>query len=244
MLFHVDWIHYAPLIGSGVLRTLELTVLGFAAACLMGMIVALARTSKFVLIRAPAIGYDHIFKNLPIVAGIFIVYFGLTGIGLYLNAFTAGVICLALFYGAYLAEIFRGALEGLDHGQTEAAWAVGLGPWRVFASIRLPQAIRLALPATTTILIDLLKGTSLLVLIGAGELMTGATVITAQTFRPMTVYVVIGIVYLILCWPLSQLAKVLERMLHEGRAFSPLARRTRKLAEAKIATPAHDTTMP
>lgn len=233
-MFNVDWVQYAPLVGSGIVTTIELTVLGFAAACLVGITVALARTSKYVIVRAPAIGYDHVFKNLPIVAGIFIVYFGLTGIGLYLSAFAAGVICLGLFYGAYLAEIFRGALEGLDRGQTEAAQAVGLGAWRVFVSIRLPQAIRLALPATTTILIDLLKGTSLLVLIGAGELMTDATVITAQTFRPMEVYLTIGVVYLILCWPLSQLAKLVEQHLRDGKAFSPLARRTRKLAALEL----------
>ncbi|GAA3889938.1 amino acid ABC transporter permease [Leifsonia kafniensis] len=232
----VDWLSYAPFLAEGLVKTLELTALGFLGACLVGMLVAVLRLSPVKAIRTIGYLYTELFKNLPMITGIFIIYFGLTGIGLVLDSFTAGYLSLSLFYGAYLAEIFRGGLQGINKGQLEAAQALGLTPLRVLFSVQVPQAVRLSLPATSTMLVDLLKGTALLVTIGGGELMTQASIVSAQTFRPLEVYVVIGLIYLAMCWPLARLAGWLETHLHKGTALSPLGRKLRHEALLQLRT--------
>ena len=149
-----------------------------------------------------------------------------------LNVFEAGAISLAVFYGAYLSEIFRGGLQGVTRGQREAAQAVGFTPIRSFALVIVPQATRLALPGTSTMLVDLLKGTSLLTFIGGAELMNEARTIVSETFASLEVYVVVGAIYLAMCYPLSHLALMLERHLHAGKPLSPRRFRILRLARS------------
>ncbi|MEV4379573.1 amino acid ABC transporter permease [Streptosporangium sp. NPDC049644] len=238
----VDWGGYVPVLVDGLVKSIELTAIGFVGACLVGFVVAVLRMSQNRVINAAGYLYTELFKNLPIITGIFIIYFGLTGIGLVLDAFTSGWLALSLFYGAYLAEIFRGGLQGVSRGQTEAARALGLTPARVLLTVQLPQAVRLALPATATMLVDLLKGTALLVTIGGGELMTQATIITSETFQPLEVYIVIGLIYVVMSWPLARLAGYLESQLREGTAMSPTSRKLRRITRARLAQAATVTT--
>lgn len=234
-MFHVPWHDYLGSLWAALLVTLKLTVVSFAGACLVGMVVAILRRSKSRVLRSIAYLYTELFKNLPMVTGIFIVYFGLAQAGLVLGGFLAGFASLALFYGAYLAEIFRGGLQGIGHGQIEAAQALGFTPARVLLTVHVPQAFRLALPATSTMLVDLLKGTSLMVTIGGGELMTQASVIAGNTFRPLEVYVVVGAIYLAMCWPLARLVGVFEGHLKRGTALAPTSRKLRRLAASRLA---------
>lgn len=164
--------------------------------------------------------YTETFKNLPLVTEIFLVYFGLATIGIVLNVFAAGAISLAIFYGAYLSEIFRGGLQGVGRGQREAAQAVGFTPLRAFGLVVLPQATRLALPGMGTMLVDLLKGTSLLTFIGAAELMNEGRTIVSNTFASLEVYIVVGTIYFAMCFPLSHLVLMMERYLHAGKPLS------------------------
>lgn len=233
-IFKVPWHNYTGALARGIGVTLLLTVYGFLGACVIGVLVALARTSKNRALRGIGYTYTEILKNLPFVTGIFIIYFGLPTAGITLSAFTSGVACLALFYGAYLGEIFRGGLQGVPAGQLETGAALGLTPMRVFLVVRLPQALRLALPATAMMLVDLLKGTSILVTIGGAELMSQGTIITADTFRPLEVYLVVGAFYMAMCWPLSRLSNVLERKLNQGAALSFTAVAIRKSADRLV----------
>ena len=232
----VPWNEYFGDLAHGIGVTLQLTVLGFVGACFVGIVVALARTSSTRVLRIMGAAYSELVKNLPFVTGIFIIYFGLPVLGLTLDAFVAGVLCLAVFYGAYLGEIFRGGLQGVPTGQLEAGAALGLTPARVFLMVRLPQALRLSLPATATMLVDLLKGTAILVTIGGSELMTEATIITSDTFRPLEVYLVVGAMYMVMCWPLSRLSSLLERKLAAGAALSYTAIAVRRTAD-RLARP-------
>lgn len=228
---NVPWRSYTGALAQGIGVTLQLTLYGFLGACVFGVLVALARTAKGRPLRGLGYTYTEVLKNLPFVTGIFIIYFGLPTVGIRLDAFTSGVVCLALFYGAYLGEIFRGGLQGVPAGQLETGAALGLTPMQVFIVVRLPQALRLSLPATAMMLVDLLKGTSILVTIGGAELMSQGTIITADTFRPLEVYLVVGAIYMALCWPLSRLSNVLERKLKEGAALSFTAVAIRKSAD-------------
>ena len=123
-----------------------------------------------------------------------------------------------MFYAAYLSEIFRGGLQGIAAGQREAAHALGLSEREVLTRVVMPQAVRLVMPATTTMLVDMLKSTSLLITISAAELMTAGQLIASATFRAMEVYFVIGVIYFAMCYPLSMASLWLERRLKAGSA--------------------------
>lgn len=226
----VDWGEYAPDLLDAIVRTLEFTVLGFAGAVACGLVVAVARMSPLRPLRLLARGYLELFRNLPLISELFIIYFGLTSAGIRLSPLAAGCLALALFYGAYLSEIFRGGLEGVPKGQLEASQAVGLTASQAFAHVTLPLAVRLALPGASTMLVDLLKGTSLMVTIGGAELMTQGQIMVSDTFQPLEVYAGIGLIYVALAFPLSQFSVSLERQLRAGAPLTPRRRRLHAVA--------------
>jgi polar amino acid transport system permease protein len=230
-LFNVHWGDYTDDLWRALLKTLEFAAAGFAGAAVLGLMLALMRLSPIWPLKAFAVVYTELFKNVPLIAIILLVYSGLTQIGVVLGIFEAGTISLVVFYAAYLSEIFRAALLGVHAGQREAAEALGLSRWATFAHVSFPQALRLALPGTNTMVVDLLKSTSLLVVIGAGELMTQAQLIASSTFRAFEVYMVIGGLYFAMCFPLSQALLWFERRVQAGVALVPTRRR--RLAVAR-----------
>jgi polar amino acid transport system permease protein len=237
MLFQVDWAKHGPQLLQGLGATLEYTAAAFVGAALLGLTLALMRLSAQRLVSAPAAAYTEVFKNTPLLAIIFITYFGLPSIGVRLDIFVAGALSLVLFYAAYLSEIFRSAIAGVHYGQREAGEALGLTRLGVFVDIIFPQALRLALPGTNTMLVDLLKSTSLLVTIAAAELMTQAQLIASETFRALEVYIVISAIYFAVCYPLSQLSLWLERRVRAGAPLSLGRHRRLQRARALLAAP-------
>lgn len=225
---NVEWSAYWPQVVRAAGVTLRFTAVGFGGATLFGLILAVMRETKLRPVSLLSASYVELFKNVPLLTTIFIIYFGLASLGLVLSPFLAGSVALILFYGAYLSEIFRGAIEGVSPGQREAGLAVGLSPARVYLTIILPQAARLALPATGNMLVDTLKATSLMTTIAGAELMSVARNLASETFRAMEVYLVIGAVYFVLAYPLSQLVLRYERSLKRGDQFSPRRKRTER----------------
>ncbi|MGY5810178.1 amino acid ABC transporter permease [Rhizobium sp. LEGMi198b] len=235
-LFQVPWGDYAGNLAEGLLRTLAYTLCSFAGAAILGLVLALMRLNRLRIVRLPATIYTEVFKNVPLLAIIFVTYFGLPSVGIRFSVFVAGVLSLVLFYAAYLSEIFRAAIAGIHAGQNEAAHALGLGRATTFGHVILPQALRLALPGTNTMFVDLLKSTSLLVTISAAELMTRAQLIASETFRSLEVYLVIAAIYFAVCYPVSQCLLWLERTIQAGIPLSVGRRRRLKLARALIQT--------
>lgn len=235
-MFEVPWSDYSDPLWQGLLRTVEYTVLGFSGAAVLGLVLALMRLSHLRIVRFPSALYTEVFKNIPLLAIIFITYFGLTSVGLKMGALQAGALSLVVFYAAYLSEIFRSALAGVHDGQRESAHALGMSGLGTLTHVIFPQALRLALPGTNTFLVDLLKSTSLLVTISAAELMTQAQLITSDTFRALEVYVVIAAVYFALCYPLSQALLWLERKVRAGAPLTLGRRRRLRKARAMLAS--------
>lgn len=234
--FKISWGEFVPSLIEGLLTTLQYTVVGFIGAVVVGMLAALMRRSKFKPLSIIAAIYTEFFKNIPLLVIVFVIYFGLATSGIKIDAFASGTIALVLFYGAYLSEIFRAAMNGVDHGQTEGAQALGMKGTAIFFHVIAPQAVRLALPGMNAYLVDLLKGTSILVTIAAGELMAKGQIIAAKTFAPLEVYIVIALIYFALCYPVSQLLLWVERRVHRGDPLFPGRRRrlnkiSRELAE-------------
>jgi polar amino acid transport system permease protein len=233
-LFEIQWSDYSSDLLSALLKTLEFTAAGFVGAALLGLILALMRLSPMRVLRIPAVVYTELFKNIPLLAIIFLIYFGLPSQGIKLNVFTAGALSLIIFYAAYLSEIFRSAIAGVHGGQQEASEALGLSRIATFAHVVFPQALRSALPGTNTMLVDLLKSTSLLVTIAAAELMSQGQLIASETFRALEVYLVIAVFYFALCYPLSQGLLWFERQIRGGVPLMPRRRRRLRAARALL----------
>ncbi|MDX3244473.1 amino acid ABC transporter permease [Streptomyces sp. ME18-1-4] len=234
-LFQVPWSDYRSDLLDALVRTLSYTVVSFAGAVVLGLVVALLRLSRAWPARAVAAVYTEVFKNVPLLAIIFLAYFGLASAGIRLDVFTAGCLSLVVFYAAYLSEIFRAAISGVHAGQTEAGEALGMARAGIFVHVVLPQAVRQALPGTNTMLVDLLKSTSLLVTVSAAELMSEGRLITSTTFRALEVYLVISALYFALCYPLSQLLLLLERKVRAGVPLFPWRRRRVRAARELLA---------
>jgi polar amino acid transport system permease protein len=202
---------YFPYIARGITVTLELTVLSLCVSAVLGLAAAMGKMSASKLASVPARIYIEVIRGTPALLQIFLVYFGLTSYGVRLDPLPAAVITLGMIGGAYLAEIFRAGIESVDRGQVEAATSLGMKRGAIMRRIVLPQAMVLILPPFTNFLIALIKDTSLALTITVPDIMYRAYDAANQSFRSMEIYAMAGAIYLAMCYPLSRLARWLER---------------------------------
>lgn len=203
---------------QGLLWTLFLTAIGFTGGIAFGLIVALMRVSNSPWLRIPAIGWIGLFQGTPLLMQLFVAYFGLPLLGFDLPAWGAVSIALTAHASAFLGEIWRGAIQAVPRGQSEAADALGLHARSRMFDIIMPQAFKLSLPATVGFLVQLLKGTSLAAIVGFIELARAGTIVSNQIYRPLLVFSVVGAMYFMMCWPLSLWGRRLERQMAAGMA--------------------------
>ncbi|MCA0420042.1 MAG: amino acid ABC transporter permease [Proteobacteria bacterium] len=196
---------------TGLKWTVLLSLVGFVGGGVFGLAIALMRVSERPLMERITSGYIALFQGTPLLMQLFVVYYGLALIGLKLDAWVAVAIGFTLHASAYLGEIWRGSIEAVPKGQTEAAKALSLNYVSRMRDVILPQAIRISLPATIGFLVQLIKGTSLAAIVGFTELTRAGNIISNQTFKPLLVFGIVGILYFLLCWPLSLYGSHLER---------------------------------
>ena len=190
--------------------TLILSAVAFLGGALGGLAIALARTSGSKLLRRVSAGFIQVFQGTPLLMQLFLVYFGLAVIGLPIDPLLAAAVALTLHASAYLGEIWRGSIEAVPSGQTEAATALALSYPHRMRHVVLPQAMRIATAPTVGFLVQLIKGTSLASIIGFTELTRAGQIINNATFKPFLVFGTVAALYFILCWPLSLMARRLE----------------------------------
>jgi polar amino acid transport system permease protein len=196
---------------KGLQWTIALSALAFACGTFTGLGVALARTSGIRFLERITAGYIALFQGTPLLMQLFVVYYGLALYGLKLDAWVAIAIGFTLHASAYLGEIWRGAIEAVPRGQVEAAKALSLGYVSRMKDVILPQALRVSLPATIGFLVQLIKGTSLAAFVGFTELSRAGSMISNQIFKPLLVFGIVGLIYFVICWPLSLYGTRLER---------------------------------
>ena len=194
------------LLGLGM--TLKVAVGGLLLGLLLGLLGATAKLSRSAPLRWLGATYTTIMRGLPELLVVLIIYFGTAGLltqaaGWFghdgyveLSPYAAGIVALGLAFGAYATEVFRGAIQAIPTGQTEAALACGMGRLRLFFRITLPQAWRVALPGLGNLFQVLLKDTSLISVIGLEELMRKSQIAIANTKEPFTFYFVAALIYL------------------------------------------------
>jgi polar amino acid transport system permease protein len=198
---------------QGLKWTILLSVLGFVGGGIAGLLVALARTSGRPVLERVMAGYIAVFQGTPLLMQLFVVYYGLALVGLELESWEAVALGFTLNASAFLGDIWRGSIEAVPRGQTEAARALSLGYVSRMKDVILPQAIRISLPATVGFLVQLIKGTSLASIVGFTELARAGSMVSNQIFKPLVVFGIVGAMYFALCWPLSLLGSWLERRL-------------------------------
>jgi His/Glu/Gln/Arg/opine family amino acid ABC transporter permease subunit len=198
----------------GVRITLELSLISFVLALVLGLVVALCRMAPFAPLRLLAYLYIQIFRALSLYIYVLWVYFGLAGAtGLNFSPITAGVIALTVLNSAYMAEIYRAALGAVDRGQHEAATSLGFGRISSFRTVILPQAVRVALPTLVNQFVDIVKDSSIVAIIGTMDLMGVTNQLVGFYRAPFELYTLVAFFYLTLVLMISALAAGVERRL-------------------------------
>jgi polar amino acid transport system substrate-binding protein len=192
--------------------TLQLSVLAFLLAVPIGALLAIGRVYGARPVRAAARLYIELFRGTPVLLQLFVLYYGVAPV-VNLSPVVAAVLGLGLNYGAYEAEVYRGALLAIPRGQSEASRALGLGPAQTLWHVLLPQALRLALPSMTNDFVSLLKDSSLVSVITVIELTKRMTIAAVDLRGWLIPGLLCAALYLALSFPLSELARRLERRL-------------------------------
>ncbi len=210
---------YSRLFWIGVGWTMAYTIGTVILGTLIGLAVALARLKRWKIIDWPAMAYIELFRCTPLLVQIIWFYYAFpVVIGVNIPPHVAAVSVLSLYGGAFYAEIFRGGIESLERGQWDAARALGLRSWLVMRLVILPQAIRRMLPPYVNQSIIQLKNTSLVSVIAVPDLVYNATLINADTYRPLEVYTVVAVIYFLILFPATLLAQRLEKKLAAAHA--------------------------
>lgn len=199
-----------PLLLKGAVLTIKFAVISEFFGIILGLILALMKTSKIKSFKYPSIAYIEFFRGTPLLMQIMFAYYALPYIGINLSGSFAGLLALSLNSGAYIAEIFRAGIESIERGQIEASRSLGMNFFLTMRYIVLPQALRRVTPPLTNDFIILLKDTSLLSSIAVVELLRAAKEIATWKVNPST-YTAAALIYLLITLPLSQLVNYLER---------------------------------
>lgn len=193
--------------------TLLISALGCALGLVGGAALAIAAVSRHALARRVAAVYVSFFRGVPLLIQLLLSYYLLPLVGVNVPPLVAAVLTVGLCAAAYISEIWRGALNAVPRGQSEAAVAIGLRPLDIWTRILLPQALKIATPALVNELILLVKASSLVTVVGIVEITRMSQSIAAATYRPLEIYVTAAFLYLVINLVISALGRALERRL-------------------------------
>jgi polar amino acid transport system permease protein len=200
------------LLWKGLLLGIGIAMLALAIGSILGLIGAFARAYGSRQLRALVAAYVEFVRNIPLLLIIYFVYFGLPLVGIsVLDNLWSFVFALALYSAAYLTETFRAGIEAIGKGYIEAGKAIGLTRLQVARYVTVPLMFRIVLPSLGNTFISLFKDTSLASAISVSELTYGAIRINVNTWRIIEVYTVVGLMYLVTCYTIAGLLRLLER---------------------------------
>jgi polar amino acid transport system permease protein len=205
------FIHYLPDLLRGMLMTLWLTIQGLTAGFVLGLLATLARVYGNKFWKGLAVGYIELFRGTPLLVQLFLIYYGLPGLGITLSRELSAFLAMALNSGAYQAEYLRGSILAIGDGQMMAGRSIGLSRWKTIWYVILPQALRLAIPAWSNEPVSLLKSTAVVFLIAVPELMAKAKAIAAKTYDPIGSYLAVAVIYLAVVYLLDAVLRWMER---------------------------------
>ena len=202
-----------PILGIGLIVTLEAAAAGFAIALVLGLVFALLRRSRFIAVSWPTAFVVEFLRDTPLLVQLFFLYYVLPIYGIVLPAFLTGALALGLQYSAYTSEVYRGGLDAVPLGQWEAATALNLGKGHTYWDIIIPQAIPRIIPAMGNYLVSMLKETPVLSVVTVVDMLNLANLIGDRTFEYLVPLSMVGLIFLILTLVCSAGIHVLERVL-------------------------------
>ena len=203
----------------GLTATIPLTVIAFAFAMVIAIVMALIQFANVKGLKQFARFYIWVFRGTPLLVQLFVVFYGLPSVGILIEPFPAAVLVFSLNEGAYCAEIVRAALEAVPVGQLEAGYCTGMSYIQTMRRIILPQAMRTAFPSLANSVIAMVKDTSLAANITVTEMFMATQRIVARTYEPLALYIEVGLIYLIFSTVLTKLQSWGEKKLNamQGR---------------------------
>ena len=216
---HYEWsfgflLQYSKLIGVGTAYTIGFTILTAVAGFIVGCIVAIASLSNIRLISSPLVMLVEIFRCTPVLVQLVWIYYALPVlIGVELSPAVAAFISLSLYGGAFYSEIIRGGIVSIDPGQWDAGRALGMCRFDLMRRIVMPQALKRMIPPLVNQAVLQLKNTSLLSVLAVPDLLYQGQLITSATYRPLETYTMIAVIYFIILFPMTRVARVLEARL-------------------------------
>jgi polar amino acid transport system permease protein len=208
--FHQLWVSRFAIF-QGVLNTLNISALSIVIGTLIGIAVGLLLVYGHVTVRVPCRIYVDVMRGTPVLVLILAAFYIAPVLGLDLNAFQSGLLALSLFCGAHLGEIVRGSVQSIPPGQSEAGRSVGLTFPQLLLYVILPQALRQTLPPWVNTGVELVKASTLLSIIGVGELLLKTQEIVGRNFMTLDFYVWAGLIYLVVNFGIEMLGKTIER---------------------------------
>jgi His/Glu/Gln/Arg/opine family amino acid ABC transporter permease subunit len=201
----------------GLLLTVELAVLGFAVAVVLGLPLAAGKLSSTPLLRVPSAAWIGLARGVPLLIVIYWLYYAAADRGLFsLAAFLAGVLSLGLTGSGFMAEIYRTAFLAVPAGQRESAAAIGLSRGQAYWSVLLPQALRTALPPAMNLFVMLLKGATLISVIGVADMFYEAKLVAIEEFKPFELYTAAAVLVVAVTLVAALLSGLVERRLSRG----------------------------
>ncbi|ACA17537.1 polar amino acid ABC transporter, inner membrane subunit [Methylobacterium sp. 4-46] len=204
-------------LGQGALWTIGLSLIALVGGGALGFVIALCRISALRAVRFASGAYVQLIQGTPLLVIMFLTFFGLPPLGLRVSPLTAAGASLTIYVGAYLGEIWRGAIQSVPRPQWEAAEGLALSRAQRMTKVILPQAVRIATPPTVGFMVQIVKNTSLASVVGFVELARAGQIINNSLFEPFLIYAIIAAVYFAMCFPLSRLSQRLERRGARGR---------------------------
>lgn len=211
--FFVLMLRYMPFLLEGAVTTILISVTSMTFAVILGLLVALGRLSRLRLLRYVLAAYVDIWRNVPLIVQLLVIYFSLPQLGISLPGFWAGVLGLSLNVGAYLSEVFRAAIGSVDSGQRDAGLSIGMSRVTIYQRVILPQALRVAMPTIGGYFIALLKDSALVSYIAVNELLRNGTIIISNTFKSMEIYLMVAMIYFIISFISARIVAYIERSL-------------------------------
>ncbi|SFC62743.1 polar amino acid transport system permease protein [Bosea sp. CRIB-10] len=207
---------FLPILLQGLKFTILVTLGSLALSTVLGLVWALMRVSGVAWLAFIAKVIVNVLRGIPILVQLFYIYFVFPEFGVALSALQASIIGLGIAYSAYHSENFRAGIEAIDHGQVEAAQSIGMGWFMMMRRVILPQAIKVILPPYGNIMIMMLKDSSQASTITVAELTLQGQILASSTFKNMTVYTLVALLYLSMSLPLIAFVGWLERRFGKG----------------------------
>lgn len=197
--------------------TVLLTLVAFAFGAVGGFVIALLRLAPNPVLSGFGKGYILLIQSIPVLEVLFLSYFGLALFGVDLPPFAAAATSLSVYVSAYLAEIWRGCIQSVPHQQWEASACLAMTPAQQYRYIILPQALRIAVPPTVGFTVQLVKNTSIVSVVGFTDLAQAGRLVNNAVFQPFLIFPIVAAIYFCLCFPLSRLSHMFERVLNVSR---------------------------